>query len=203
MANITKKGDRKYLIRVSKGTGKRRSYINKTFRGTLKAARAEGRKMESDMDSGISPRAVIRFEEYLKLWLKAIEKKVAPRTYDGYKGYIERYASKPLGRLRLVDIRNHHIQKIYTDIDKAPGTVRQLHASLNACFSWAVRREYLKTNPCRNVDLPLQQRRDMSTLTESETARFTKACHEMPNGLVFVFALQTGMRPEEYLALRW
>jgi integrase len=30
-----------------------------------------------------------------------------------------------------------------------------------------------------------------------------KACSEKLNGLIFEFALLSGMRPEEYLALQW
>jgi len=40
-------------------------------------------------------------------------------------------------------------------------------------------------------------------LDENEAAVFLKACNEKPNGLIFEFALLSGMRPEEYLALQW
>lgn len=203
MAQIKKLADGKYLIRASKGTGSGRTYDNKVFRGTLKDARTEARKMETALDSGFMPQSRLTFDEYFKLWIKAVTPKLAPRTVDGYEGYIKRYALKKLGRLRLADIRSHHIQRIYLDTDKSPSTVRQLHASLNACFSWAVKREYIPTNPCRHVDLPRKQKREIAVMTLKETERFTQVCREMPNGIIFAFALETGMRPEEYLALRW
>jgi hypothetical protein len=87
MAHVKKLGDRKYLIRVSKGTGKSRTFINHTFRGTLADARQLAREKETLLDSGLKPQSVLTFEAYLKLWLAAIKPKVAPRTYDGYKGY--------------------------------------------------------------------------------------------------------------------
>jgi len=40
-------------------------------------------------------------------------------------------------------------------------------------------------------------------LDETETGAFLRACHEKPHGLIFEFALLSGMRPEEYLALQW
>jgi integrase len=40
-------------------------------------------------------------------------------------------------------------------------------------------------------------------LDESEASAFLKACGEKPLGLIFEFALLSGMRPEEYLALQW
>jgi integrase len=155
------------------------------------------------MDSGLRRESQLLFADYLELWLAAIAPKLAPRTLDGYEGYIKRYALKPLAKFKLAEIRNHHIQQIYLSIGKAPGTVRQLHASLNACFAWAVRREYIRQSPCKNVDLPAREHRDIEVLTSDEIARFTDVACSMQNGLIFMFALQTGMRPEEYLALRW
>jgi integrase len=203
MAHIKKIGDRKYLIRVSKGTGKSRTFINHTFRGTLSDARQLAREKETLVDSGLKPQSVLTFEAYLKLWLAAIKPKVAPRTYDGYKGYIERYAVMPIGKFALADIRTHHIQMIYIDIRKSPTTTRNLHAALNACFGYAVRREYIRTNPCKNVDLPRKQKKEIVVLNLVEGRRFREICQEMTNGVIFEFALLTGMRPEEYLALRW
>jgi hypothetical protein len=51
MANIVKKGEGKYLIRVSRGTGKERTFINKTFRGSLADARRHAREIESAVDT--------------------------------------------------------------------------------------------------------------------------------------------------------
>lgn len=202
MAQIKKIADGKYLVRVSKGTGKRRTYINRTIRGTKQDAKNFAREQETMLDSGISPASLLTFSEYFPIWLAAIKSRVSPRTYDGYEGYIKRYAETPLGKLRIAEIRSHHVQEVYA-IDKSPGTVRQLHASLNACFAWAVRHEYIRVNPCRHADLPRKEHKETSILTKDEAAQFVTICREMPLGVIFIFALQTGMRPEEYLALRW
>jgi hypothetical protein len=47
MAHVRKIGERKYLIRVSKGSGKNRTFLNVTFRGTLAEARAVAREKET------------------------------------------------------------------------------------------------------------------------------------------------------------
>src|SRR6185369_4536720 len=82
-------------------------------------------------------------------------------------------------------------------------TVRNLHASLNAFFSWCVRRGDIKSNPCKHTDRPQKTRPEIQVLTEDEVWTFTEVCKQMPNGVIFEFALETGMRPEEYTALRW
>jgi integrase len=155
------------------------------------------------IDSGIAPESALTFEQYFQKWLKAIKTRVSPRTLDGYQGYIKRYACFPLARFRLTDIKPHHIQMIYIDIRKSPTTVRNLHAALRACFSYAVKKEFIRKNPCQGLDLPAKSRKEIVVLTPDEAFRLVDICREMPNGLIFEFALETGMRPEEYLALRW
>lgn len=203
MPSIRKISDGKYKVRVSKQVRGRREFFNYTFRGTRKEANKFANQKETALDSGELSKTRFTFADYFTLWLKAIRPKVRPRTYDGYKSYIERYAKSRLETMELADIRPHHIQQILLDIDKAPGTVRQLHASLNACFGWAVRKDYIRLNPCKNADLPQRQHKEITVLTPAEAFEFVRICREMPHGTIFEFALETGMRPEEYLALRW
>jgi len=200
MAQIKKLDDGKYLIRVSKGTGKSRRYINVTFRGPLKKAQKHARDLETDIDSGRDFRSELTFKKFAALWLGVIKKRLAPLTYDNYDGNLRRNAG-PINDLKLADIRTDHIQEIYNDL--APAVVRGLHATLNACFSYAVRKEYLRTNPCRNTDRPKRKRPEVVVLSQAEARTFLGHCRTMPNGLIFEFALHTGMRPEEYLGLRW
>jgi integrase len=61
----------------------------------------------------------------------------------------------------------------------------------------------LARNPCVAVELPRQARREMLAFSPKEAGRFLKAAAEDVYGTLFTFALATGMRPEEYLALKW
>lgn len=61
----------------------------------------------------------------------------------------------------------------------------------------------LQRNPCEFVDLPRMARKEMQALSPHEASRFLQAAREDKLGIVLSFALATGMRPEEYLALKW
>jgi integrase len=61
-----------------------------------------------------------------------------------------------------------------------------------------VREDYL--NQTREEALAAIEGSPLSALANRS---HSKACAEMPNGLLFEFALLSGMRPEEYLALQW
>ena len=39
--------------------------------------------------------------------------------------------------------------------------------------------------------------------TKSQAGSFLKACNDKTHGFIFKFALLSGMRPEEYLAMQW
>lgn len=204
MASISKRGDKKYLIRISRGTGKDRQVINKTFRGTLANAWKEARKLETEVDSGQSPRGItFTFESALTQWLKATEPKISKRTHGGYKEYIHRYAQSLLP-LRLKDIKTSNIQEIYLEMGEklSSTTIRHLHGALRAFFNYMIRMEVIQSNPCKNADLPQKSRKEIVVLSLDEAQEFVSTCTGK-NGIIFEFALETGARPEEYLALRW
>ena len=58
-------------------------------------------------------------------------------------------------------------------------------------------------NPAEFVDLPRQVRKEMHALSPTEATQFLKAAAEDRWGVIFAFALTTGMRPGEYLGLQW
>jgi integrase len=53
------------------------------------------------------------------------------------------------------------------------------------------------------VDLPKVPHVERRVLSVEEAISFIEAADVMPHGLIFVFALLSGMRPEEYLGLQW
>lgn len=58
-------------------------------------------------------------------------------------------------------------------------------------------------NPASLCELPKQTRREMQSLTTEQAQAFLASCRDDRYGLVFEFALVTGMRPEEYCGLKW
>ena len=82
-------------------------------------------------------------------------------------------------------------------------SVRYIHAVLSSAFKQAVRWHMLARNPCEAVELPRMAQREMQAFSPEEATRFLKAAAEDKHAVLFTFALATGMRSEEYLALRW
>jgi integrase len=98
------------------------------------------------------------------------------------------------------------IQDLYTGMLEAglsARTVRYTHAVLSSALKQAVKWRMLSQNPASYVDLPRLKKTEMKAFSPEEAERFLKAASEDRLGTLFEFALTTGMRPGEYLALQW
>jgi|SRR4030095_5235345 integrase len=208
---IIKRGDETWTVRIFQGrdeNGKRR-YANKTIHGTKKNAQkyVTAKLRDKDLGINIEP-ASESLDKYLEKWLQSVVRsRVREATFDDYKYLLDRYVSPALGAIKLCDIRSIEIQKVYGDMldekELSARTVRMTHAVLSSAMKQAVRWHMLARNPCEFVDLPRMARKEMQALSPEEAGRFLEAAKEDKLGIVLSFALATGMRPEEYLALKW
>ena len=207
---IIKRSDKTWTVRIflgRDGNGKRR-YLNKTIRGTKKDADTYLSKTLTEISAGTfvesSPDTV---DDYLQKWLETAAKpRLRENTYKEYEGLIQRYVKPKLGVMRLCDLRPLNVQKFYGELSEqnlSPRTVRYTHSVLTSAFKQAVRWRMLAHNPCDSVDLPRKGSSEMQSLTPAEAARFLKEAESDRWSALFVLALATGLRPSEYLGLKW
>jgi integrase len=207
---IVKRGERSYTVHIFMGYDGRgkRLYINKQIRGTRQEAQKYLNAALRDKDLGIFVKPVsMTLNKYLDDWLKsAVRPRVSRRTADGYTGLLERYVREPLGNKKLDKIQPLDIQKVYAEM-QARGlgaqVVRHTHSVLRNALKQAVKWGILSRDPADLVELPKVFHQERRVFSPDEASDFVSASDEMPHGLIFEFALLTGMRPEEYLALRW
>jgi integrase len=207
---IIKRGDKTWLVRIftgRDGNGKR-SYINKTIRGNKKDAETYLNTTLTEISTGtFVERVKLTVGEYLDKWLAiAAKPRLRERTYDDYSAKLESYVRPRIGAQRLSDLRALDIQAIYSrmsELELSPRTIRYTHAILNSALKQAVRWNMLARNPCDAVELPRMERKEMQALSPNEVTEFLSAAQCDEHGTLFAFAIATGMRPEEYLALKW
>jgi integrase len=188
-------------------TGKRQ-YHNRTVHGTKKDAERYLHAALRERDLGTLVEGTrLTVSEYLDQWLaSATQGRVRERTHRDYAAVLARYVRPALGARRLVQLRPLEIQGLYTHLQErglSPRTVRYLHAVLSAALRQAVKWRLLAQNPAAFVDLPRMRRTETRVLTQEEVMTFLRVAAADRFGVVFTFALATGMRPGEYLGLRW
>jgi integrase len=208
--NIKKKRDGVFLVSVFLGcdaNGKRR-YVAKQIKGTKKDAQTYLNNALREIDSGtfVEPTS-LTVNSYLDRWLEtAVRPRVSRRTADGYANLLKRYVREPLGQRRLDKLQPLDIQKVYSEMQArglSARIVRHTHSALHNALKQAVKWGILSRNPSDLVELPKVPHKERRVLSPDEAANFLEVADVMPHGLIFEFALLTGMRPEEYLALQW
>jgi len=206
---IIKRGERNWIVRIFLGrdaTGKRK-YVNKTIRGTQKDAQKYLNAALRDKDFGVfAEPAAMSLNEYLNKWLEtAARPRLSKATSDNYEYLLKRHVRPALGAKKLCDIRPLDVQKLYSAMREkglSSRTLRYTHAVLSSAFKQTTRWQMLSVNPCEAVELPRMERREMCAMTPEEVAHFLEAAKADRFYVLFVLALDTGMCPEEYLALR-
>lgn len=198
------------MVRIYTGTdanGKRR-YHNHTVRGTKKDADKWLTAALRRLDLGEALESTeMSLNEYLDQWLEtAVTPRVREHTLDDYTRLLARYVRPKLGKHKLATITPMDLQNLYGAMltnGLTARTVRYTHAVLSSAFKQAIRWQMLKQNPCLNVELPKQQRKEMQALSPEQAANFLTAIRDNRYGLLFSLLLATGIRPSEALALQW
>jgi integrase len=82
-------------------------------------------------------------------------------------------------------------------------TIRYAHVLMKGAMQQAVRWRLLLENPADGLKVPQQVRNEMQSLTIEQARALLKAAEGTKCGPVIAVALTTGMRPSEYLGLKW
>lgn len=213
MAQITKRGPGRYLVRVFLGrdalTGKRR-WHTRTIRGTKKAADRYGAKIQTQVDEGTFVESVPQtVGEFLDYWLaNTAARKVKAYTLTDYRAQVERYLKPVLGEVRLDKLEPSHVQRLVTSLEArglAPRTVRYAHGVLRNALNKAVREKRIRSNPAdaKLIDLPKNRRRELTVLSAEDAQAFVKAAQEDRWAALWLVLLGSGCRPGEALGLTW
>lgn len=211
MAEIISKGDRKFLVRVFlKRVNGRTKYHNKLIHGTKKDAEKYARTAEVKRDLGELDKPANEdptFGKFLDGWMKEFKRgSVRDRTFEGYEYTLKQYVRPYLGDDRLSELTARRIQGVYNELSESglsPRTVAFAHSLIREALNQAVVDDLLPANPALSTRRPTRTKKAIQVFTPEEAGRFIKAAKKDRLGIVFWFALATGMRPEEYLGLQW
>lgn len=154
-------------------------------------------------------------EGYLRRWLEAAARPgVRQRTFENYRAILEREIfGSPIGRRPIRTITPLDVQELYGSIQERIRTdgrgtgaqsVRYLHAVLRKALNQAVQWRELPMNPCLSVSLPKREKTEKPVVHTEDFPLFIRAAPEEKRiGVMWVVALASGARPEEYLAWKW
>ncbi|MGI9068550.1 MAG: tyrosine-type recombinase/integrase [Pyrinomonadaceae bacterium] len=206
---ILKRSETCWIARVEHNSNGRRRYFSKSF-STEDGAKTHLQNQQSAKNKGefVEP-SKVTMAVLMDEWLESVRLRVAERTADGYQGLLDRYVRPVLGSKRVNQLETRDIQKLYANMQNhqslSARVVRHTHATLRQVLEQGVEWKLIARNPADSLrrKLPKAVEVERRVLDEEEAGKFLIACQVKPRGLIFEFALLSGMRPEEFLALQW
>lgn len=108
--------------------------------------------------------------------------------------------------MKISDVKIQDVQNVYDEMmtdGLSTNTVHHVNAPLSMAMKKAIELNYITKNPCDFVELPKQIKEETKALSPKQVLHFLDHAKFNKHGLVFEFAIISGMRPEEYLSLRW
>src|SRR5262245_47488018 len=173
-----------------------------------------------DMVSGASPvmkPSRVTVGELLDKWLELhVRESCRERTYNYYVWMMNQYVRPEFGctpaqflshteiESHFSKLRNGLVKKAGRKLSVSARTVRTINALLSAAFNWGMKKKWVSINPCSLVTLPPRpQGKKRRALPQEALKRFLEAAKQDRWYVIFRFALESGLRPEEYLGLTW
>lgn len=158
----------------------------------------------------------IRFSELVEEYFRLYAPNLKEITAYNYKNHIEHHFMDYFGNRKLKDITPAVITDFFATHKSmvkgevrtmSPSHAKQIYTVMRSLFTFAVKQEYIKESPCRNVILPQDKSND------SEKKNYLSV-DELPDFLglfegysqfntIIKVLLYTGMRSGECLGLMW
>jgi integrase len=193
-------------IEIGKKPDGKPKFVTKTFK---KKGEAEAFRLQilRERDEGIVVEPTkLTLDAFLDRWLEVVEHRVRPVTLLSYTDQLKNHIRPALGERQIRSINGLALQAVYAqmlDDGLSARSVRYTHSILKNAFKQAIAWRLLPRNPANDVKLPKQQNQEMNVLTKTEARDLLAATKEDRLAALFDVALTTGMRPGEYMGLRW
>lgn len=201
-----------FRLRIEQRVDGVRSFKTETVKGSRRDA--EMRRLELMAQPGRAPAAggnvtLLSFaKEVFKT--RRVLGEIAARTEEGYLSALS-YLEDTLGGKRLDKITQTDVEKEYvrllTDGGKkgalSLGSVKHVDSALRFLFRRALRDNLIDRNPLEFIPTPKAPKQKLRAIPADRVAAFLKSADETSLGPLVRFAMMTGARRGEIVALKW
>ena len=159
---------------------------------------------------GLQPRGKdVTVGDLLEKQFAIYERILAPSTLKSYKRVLNKILMGQWGDTLLTDLTPAALRTWIVDLSLKATSVRQILIPLRGALELAINDDLIESNPLDRVKLQKTLDRDaykaeyeVDPFSAQEIAAILGAAQGQARN-VFQFAFYTGMRPSEYIALRW
>ncbi len=232
MANITKKSNGTYMVRISCGLDMvtdRQILHGRTFRPSKpnlsqKRLNAELNEFIEEFTAELQSERNRKkpenksFSDFAVEYMKIQKDALSPTTYALYEKIISKHLVPYFGRMRLQDIRSYHVQDFILHLSSlprsdgkeghlAPQTVKRYTTVLRSMMAKAYKLFYMDDDVglSRRLTFPKEKYQETDVFTIEEIKQILAASLSEPINirLLIETALFTGMRRGEIVGIKW
>ncbi|WP_318506095.1 site-specific integrase [Bacillus sp. T3] len=149
----------------------------------------------------------ISFKQFAKEWFyNEHSQVVTAQTFKVRQVLLDRHIAPYFGDMHLHEITEKEIIGLYTEKMRegySEGTIKGIQNFLTTLFRSAVKKGYLDKHPMSSMKKIKAPYRNPIILSDSEIKGLLEIANEEGEGKMYEFALSTGLRLPEILALTW
>jgi len=210
--NYKKNGYEYYRI-VRTVSGKRKEFLG----SCKKDAEAKYEAYKADLSSGLrTDYKKMSLQELMKIWIYDVI--VPSLRADGTKAKYEsayrvHVKDSDIADISIRDLSGLSIQRFYNqkiDSGTSANTVKDINKTLKMFLGYAVEQKIILANPCKGIELPQdkkewteedEEEEEINPFSDEELDKIKKEISGHDMEFAFLFALGTGLREGEQLAL--
>lgn len=209
-------GKEYYRIRKTVGHKADGSPIVKSFYGSgIKEAEEKAQEYMNKLKTGlITDFDKITLNDLMFKWIYDIKKNdnIKPSTFESYEGTYRNYVKESeIANLRLFNIKSINLQEYYNKLSKngfSSSQIKKTNKLLFQFFKYAISEGYISKNPSENVVIPKLEcenkpKEQLEYYSENEIKLIKEKIKGNELELLVLFAIGTGLRQGELLALRY
>lgn len=151
--------------------------------------------------------------EWLETWMQEYCNGIKHSSVVSYQSLIRLYINPNIGHIQLSKLTPITVQKMYNTIykgndeegidGKSAKTIKNIHGVLHKALDQAVKLNYIPDNCTDKCDLPKLKKPEITPLENDEIIKLLSTIDNAEEFYIIHFALFTGIRIAEQLALTW
>lgn len=187
-------------------TGARKRKKKRGFKTKREAEKALA-LIEADFLKGVYfEQSNVLFKDHLKDWFSTKKNNINIQTAQTYQSYLKNRIIPYLGQVKLAELTPKLLQSYVNNLVEeglASSTIKKAYNIIKSSLDFAVDMELISNNPAKKVQLPKEQKKEITVWGVKEVRTFLKVASHHRWYIAFHLAITTGMRRGEILGLRW
>ncbi len=144
--------------------------------------------------------------QWLDTWLELIKSEVAAKTYKANASPVKHTLKPKIGDVKLKELTSVAISRMLSKLAEERMSQSERHRVgrvLRQALRSAVEHGQIPKSPMSGVKVPAPKHPEKRAMTREELATFLECADRNGRGYQFRLWADTGLRPGEFLALKW